>query len=145
MEGKSTPSARDRFEHLFAFATEFKQDGFRLANENEYAEVMRSIEDHKYLTNERIPFEISMDQAVFSWYENVYHPIMQAIDEAGLVFAFPDTSKAQLFMQVTSHWHFLKQEGGQDISATAAAYSYGDRFGSGIFSRLLTRMKLLVA
>lgn len=138
-------TARDRFESLIAFANEIKQDGFQLATEAQYAEVLQSIEDHKYLTNEMIPFEISMDQALFSWYENVYHPMMRAIDDAGLVYAFPEASRAELFLWVTRHWHFLKQEQGPDVSVNEAAYSYASKFGVGLFSRLLNRVKALAA
>ena len=140
-----TPTARERFEQLTAFAQEALLDGFQLDSDAEYAEVMDSIRDHKYLTNEKIPFEISMDEALFSWYENVYHPVLQAIDRAGLVYAFPSATRGQLFLWVTRHWHFLKQESGREISAEDAAYSYRDRFGSGLFTRLLTRVKSLVA
>lgn len=145
MEVQASQSARARFEQLIRFANEIKQDGFQLTSESEYAEVLQHIEDHKYLTNEGIPFEISMDQALFSWYENVYHPMTRAIDEAGLVYAFPDATRAELFLWVTRHWHFLKQENGPNVSAEAAAFSYGSKFGTGLILRLLNRVRLLAA
>jgi len=145
MEAATTLTARDRFEQLIAFSHEIKQDGFQLATEAEYAEVLQNIEDHKYLTNEKIPFEISMDQALFSWYENVYHPMMQGIDQAGLVFAFPEATRAELFLWVTRHWHFLKLEQGREVSAEEAAYSYGNQFGSGLLAQLFNRVKAIAA
>jgi len=145
MEAATTLTARDRFEQLIAFSHEIKQDGFQLATEAEYAEVLQNIEDHKYLTNEKIPFEISMDQALFSWYENVYHPVMQAIDQAGLRYAFPEATRGELFMWVTRHWHFLKMERGADLGVLEAAYSFGDQYGSGLLARLVNRVKALAA
>ena len=144
METISSPTARDRFERLVSFDNVLTQDGFQLANEAEYAEVLQSIEDHKYLTNENIPFEITMEQALFSWCENVYHPVMQTIDEAGLVYAFPEATRAELFMWVTRHWHFLKQDQ-PAVSIETAVHSYGRQFGSGLFTRLLNRIKAIAA
>jgi hypothetical protein len=142
---KETHPARDRFEKLVPQSYEFMDHGFRLANEAEYAQVLQGIEAHKYLTNEKIPFEITMDEALFSWYENVYRPIDRAIEEAGLMHDFPEATRAQLFLWVTNHWHFLKLESGREVSAEEAAYSYGNRFGSGVFHRFLNRVKQLVA
>jgi hypothetical protein len=137
-------SARESFEQLTAFAAEFRGENFRLTSESEYAEVLQSILDHKYLTNEHIPFEIRMDQALFSWYENLYHPLMRAIDETGLQLAFPDATRGQLFLWVSRHWHFLKLERGREVSFEQAALSYGARFGSGVL-RLWNRMRLAAA
>jgi hypothetical protein len=142
---EASTSARERFERLIAFDNVLTQDGFRLASEAEYAEVLQSIEDHKYLTNEKIPFEISMEQALFSWCENVYHPVMYAIDEAGLVYAFPEATRAELFLWVTRHWHYLKQELHPGVSIDAAVQSFGRQFGTGLFARLLNRIKAIAA
>ena len=139
-----TGSAKERFQALIANAGEFRNEDFRLASEDEYQEVLLSIQDHKYLTNERIPFEIRMDQALFCWYEDLYHPLMRAIDESGLQFAFPDATRGQLFLWVSRHWHFLKQERGKEVSFDEAAISYGARFGHGVM-RLVNRVRLLAA
>jgi hypothetical protein len=139
-----TGSAKERFQALIANAGEFRNEDFRLASEDEYQEVLLSIQDHKYLTNERIPFEIRMDQALFCWYEDLYHPLMRAIDESGLQFAFPDATRGQLFLWVSRHWHFLKQERGKEVSFDEAAISYGARFGHGVM-RLVHQVRLLAA
>ena len=136
--------ARARFEQLAAPAAELRGEDFQLTSEAEYQEALQSILDHKYLTNERIPFEISMDQALFCWYENLYHPLMQAIDETGLQLAFPDATRGQLFLWVSRHWHFLKLERGRDVSFEQAAISYAATFGKGVM-RLWNRVRLAAA
>jgi hypothetical protein len=136
--------ARARFEQLTAPAAEFHGEDFQLTSEGEYAEVLQSILDHKYLTNERIPFEITMEQALFCWYENLYHPLMQAIDETGLQLAFPDATRGQLFLWVSRHWHFLKLERGREVGFEQAAISYAANFGHGMM-RLWNRVRLAAA
>ena len=144
-ESSVTKTAREQFEQLITYAPEIKNDDFRLTTEAEYAEVLESINAHKYLTNEVLPFEITMDQALFSWYENVYQPLMRAIDEDSLLLSFPGATRGELFLWVTRHWHFLKQEKGRDISVEEAVYSYGSKFGMGAFNRFLYRMKMIAA
>lgn len=144
-EEKTNLTAREQFEQLVESAYGFKQEGFQLTSEAEYQEVLQSIVDHKYLVNENFPFELSMDQALFSWYENVYRPMAQAIDNTGLTLAFPEATAAQLFLWVSRHYHFLKQDKGQNITETEAAVSYGNQFGSGTLWRVLNRLKLTAA
>jgi hypothetical protein len=145
-ETKATQTARERFEQLIStYAPEIQQDGFRLTSESEYAEGLQSIQDHKYLTNEGIPFEITMEQTLFSWYENVYHPVTRVMDEEGLLRSFPGATRGELFLWVTRHWHFLKLEKGRDISVEEAVHSYGRNYGVGIFNRFLHRVKGVAA
>jgi hypothetical protein len=146
IEKNTTETARTQFEELIStYAPYINLDDFQLNNESEYVELLQSIQDHKYLTNEGIPFEITMEQALFSWFENVFDPMTRMIDEEGLLWAFPGVPRGELFMWVTSHWHFLKQESGRDISFEEAVNSYGARFGAGVISRFYYRMKRLAA
>jgi hypothetical protein len=145
IEKNVTKTAREQFEELTTYAPEIFNDDFRLTNENEYAEVIESINAHKYLTNEIIPFEITLEQALFSWYENVYQPIMRAIDEEGLLISFPGATRGELFLWVTRHWHFLKQEKGREVSVEEAVCSYGAKYGMGAFNRFLFRLKMVAA
>jgi hypothetical protein len=145
LEKNVTKTAREQFEELKKYAPDIFNDDFRLTNDSEYAELVQSIMDHKYLTNEFIPFEISMEQAVFSWFENVYLPIMQTIDGENLLLSFPGAVRAELFLWVTRHWHYLKNEQGREVSAEEAVYSYGAKFGLGSFNRFIYKLKLLAA
>jgi hypothetical protein len=139
-------TAREQFEQwIETYAPYIMLDGFQLTSEHEYAEVLQNIQDHKYLTNEGIPFEITMEQALFSWYENVYHPVAMVIEEEGLIWFFPEATRGELFLWVTRHWHFLKQDKGRDISVEEAVHSFGQTFGKGAFNRFLYRLKRLAA
>ena len=145
-EKSAAGSARERFEQMIRdFAPYFPQQDLQCASDEEYAEILQNILDHKYLTNERIPFEITMEQALFSWYENVYYPLIRAIEEEGLEWSFPDATRGELLLWVSRHWHFLKQERGPRVSAEEAVRSYGSQFGTGAFKRLMFRIRNLAA
>ncbi len=141
-ERNMNQTARQQFEQMIhLYAPYLDRDDFQLTSESEYAEVLQSIQDHKYLINKEIPFEISMDEALFAWYENVYHPMTRAIDGEGLLWFFPGATRGELFLRVTRHWNFLKQEKGGEISINGAVHSFGTKFGKRAFNRLLYWMK----
>lgn len=146
IKNPDTKTAREQFEQLIsAHAPYISQDYFQLTSESEYAEVLQGIWDHKYLTNEKIPFEITLEQALYSWHENVYYPVTREIDDEGLLWAFPNATRGELFLWVTRHWHFLKQEKDHNVSLEEAVTSFGMKFGTGAFSRFLYRMRRLAA
>lgn len=139
-------SARGRFEQMIRdFAPYIPSEDLQFATEEEYAEILKHIEDHKYLTNENIPFEITMEQTLFSWYENVYFPLMQAIEEEGLEWSLPNTTRGELLLWVTRHWHYLKQEKGPNVGPRDAVRSFGSQFGTNALRRLVFRLKSLAA
>ena len=142
----SMTSARGRFEELLrTHAPYLGPQDFQFTEDWEYEETLQSIQDHKYLVNERIPYEITLEEALFSWYENVYHPVSQAIEDEGLEACFPGATRGELFLWVSRHWHFLERESGHAVSAWEAARSYAQRFGTGFFGRLITRIRSLAA
>ena len=104
------------------------------------ASIKAHLETHKYLVNETIPFEISEEDTLFSWYENVYQPVNNAINSWNLASAFPDLDRAELFNRVCTHWHFLKENTKTDLDAEDAVRSYGTRYASSLLSRLMYRI-----
>lgn len=63
------------------------------------------IKAHKWLVNEKIPFEITLEQAMFSWYENVFLPIEDAIRTSGAYSALVGWTPIQVFAAISdAHW-----------------------------------------
>ena len=89
------------------------------------------IEVHKYLINQNIPWTITDDDAIFSWLENVYRPIMQVAQMWNVRASFPDMSDSQLFFAISDHWYFLLAKD-ERISAQAAAINYAATYGKGL-------------
>ena len=137
----TTKTAKERFEDLIRNAPEFSSEVFSLPEDDLYAEVLSQIEEHKYLTNEHIPYEITMREALYSWYENVYEPLMMAIDSENIVAAFPGKTRGDMFMWICSHWHFLKEEKQTDVYVEEAVRSFGAKFADGRFARFYYRMR----
>ncbi|MFW5695241.1 MAG: hypothetical protein ACOCYB_08725 [Alkalispirochaeta sp.] len=113
--------------------------GFTLRDDREWQELADHIEVHKYFINQSIGWTVSWDNAVFSWFENVYTPLSRIIDSWEVREAFPDKTEGQLYLAISTHWHFLKERY-PEITPEDAAHDFASHYGSGLarwFSRFL--------
>lgn len=105
-----------------------------------YDELKSHIYGHKYFINERNTVEIPLEEAIRSWYENVYNPIVESIREANLMSRFPNRTETDLYLWIVKHWDQLKRRYGDNVPIEAAARDYSNRFGDGFFVRVLRRL-----
>jgi hypothetical protein len=116
-----------------------RSENLGLATEQEWLELAHHIEVHKYLINEKITWTVTWDDAVFSWFENIYQPLLRAIERWEVRNAFPGRSIGQLYLAVATHWYFLKERN-DAVTADDAALDFAGHYGTGIarwFSRFL--------
>ena len=83
--------------------------------------------------------EISDEDAVVYWFDEVYLPVASAIRERGLLREFPDRTVTDLYLWVYEHRNTLEKALGWDIKPEEAASDIAERFGSG-FLRKISRM-----
>jgi hypothetical protein len=106
---------------------------------------------HKYYMNQKQKTEIDFADALLSWYNNVYGPIIRIIQEENMPQAFPKRTPADMYVWIVKHWHNLKRNYGADYSIAAAVKDFLYRHGRknkktphrfiDFFSRILTRVK----
>jgi len=75
-----------------------------------YRFIGRNITFHKYLKETECGREFSDDEAVASWYDNVYAPIVNLIREREILEDFPDRTEADLYAWFVLHRAELEQE-----------------------------------
>ncbi|AHC14979.1 hypothetical protein [Salinispira pacifica] len=102
--------------------------GFHCDSEDEWNALLEHIEVHKYFASEHSPSPVNWHEAVFSWMEEVYEPLLDAVKTPELHAAFPDVSSGSLLFAISSHWYYLKQSKGE-VSAADAARDYSRKFG----------------
>jgi hypothetical protein len=116
-----------------------------------YDEIIRHINGHKYFLNLSVKEEISFKKAMLSWYDTVYKPSVDMIEEQRLPKAFPGRTAADLYVWIVRHWDQLKQKYGQTFPLEQAARQYTELYGRsarGLFpavgrflNHLLSRLK----
>ncbi len=104
-----------------------------------YDELLQHIHGHKYYLNECQVVEIPLEEAIRSWYRNVYRPIVEAIERANLMSRFPGRTPTDLYLWIVRHWDQLKHQYGDDFPVHVAVQDYAQRFGKGWLRRLLER------
>ena len=80
-------------------------------DDNFLSQIEEYIRTHKWLINQNIDYSISCRQAIFSWFENVYKPLVYAMDHCLIERAFPQKTLGELFVEV-SKLHYVMTRGG---------------------------------
>jgi hypothetical protein len=65
--------------------------------------------------------EIPEDEAVGSWYDRVYLPLVRVTRERDLLREFPGWSEADLYLELSEHWSTLEEAVGQEVELELAA------------------------
>jgi len=65
---------------------------------------------HKYLRETEASREISYEEAVGSWYDHVYRPVAQLLEERDVLKHFPDSTIADLYVCFVSRRAALEEE-----------------------------------
>ena len=68
--------------------------------------------------------------AVKSWYDQVYWPVVQTIRELGLLRDFPARTETDLYLWLAEHRSALQQELGWQVTPEMAALNLAEQFGS---------------
>jgi hypothetical protein len=84
---------------------------------------------HKYFLNETRDQEMPFGEALVSWYEKVYSPIIRIIKDEWLRMNFPGRSEGDLYVWIVKHWDSLKKKYGVRYSAAEAARDFSRKYG----------------
>ena len=101
-----------------------------------YDEIINHVLGHKYYINQNINDEIPFEDAMVSWYENVYKPIITAIKEDRIIFRFPGRTCSDLYVWIVKHWDELKQKYGHNFPLKEAAKDFSLRYGNSFWQQV---------
>ncbi|MBO9345936.1 MAG: DUF4032 domain-containing protein [Chloroflexi bacterium] len=93
-----------------------------------YARLLEHIAVHRYFMGLERRREVSEDEAVADWYDNLYMPIVEAIRKTGALSDFPGRTEADLYLWIMDHRHFLKEQYGRDVSPEQATADYARQY-----------------
>ncbi|MBN1797261.1 MAG: transcriptional regulator [Spirochaetales bacterium] len=101
-----------------------------------YDELLDHIQVHKYFINMDKQEEIPYAEAVVSWYDNVYQPIVRIIEEENILSKFPERTSADLYIWMVRYWDGLKRKYGQDYPSEKAVKRYSQKYGKSVFEKI---------
>jgi hypothetical protein len=74
--------------------------------------MLEHIAVHRYFMGLDWKRDISEEEAVTHWYDNVYMPIVNIIRDTQILRDFPDRTEGDLYLWVLDHQHYLEAEQG---------------------------------
>lgn len=87
----------------------------------EYHYLLEQISAHHYLRTLKEKREISSDEAVTSWYDQVYSPVVEVIRTRNILRRFSDRTETDLFYYIMSYRERSEQELGWRVTPRDAA------------------------
>jgi hypothetical protein len=104
----------------------------------QYERLLEHIGVHRWFLGIEASQEIPYLDAVVSWYDRVYLPLVEGIREAGVLKEFPERTEADLYIWLIEHLWYLREAGeiDEDEPFDAAARTYADQFSPRTTRRL---------
>src|SRR6056297_1299231 len=79
-------------------------EAFTVTSPGRYDELAQHIFGHKYYLNEYRAVEIPLEEAILSWYRNVYRPIVDVIRDNHLMSRFQGRTVTDLYLWIVKRW-----------------------------------------
>lgn len=114
---------------------------FNLTAPGKYPLIFEHIEVHRYYMGIEQQRDITYEEAVMHWCDEVYCPTVGLIREAGLMHHFPERTEADLYVWLADHRAEVEEAVGWQIPTAAALADLVTQFGNykpqGVLSRVL--------
>ena len=109
-----------------------------------YDVIYNHILTHKYYLNQQSETELSMEEAVTSWFNKVYLPIASIINHKHMLRSFPGRTTGDLYVWIVRYWDDLKQKFGNDFSLDTAVTGFKKKYKISFYKRILNRIKCII-
>lgn len=112
-----------------------------------YELLYEHIQVHRYFMGIEQNHFISSEDALIHWYENVYQPILKAIQNLGILRDFPGRTGTDLYLWIMKYRSELEKELGWQVNANTLVSVYASKFGKrarNIWERIKARMINLI-
>lgn len=112
---------------------------FTVTRTGQYQKLLEHIALHQYFMGLEYDREIAFEEAVTSWNESVYCPVVYLIRDLGILRDFPGRTETDLYLWISKHRTEKEEELGWEIPNEIAAVDLVDTFGeksSTVFSRV---------
>jgi hypothetical protein len=127
----------DELEQKRAYAEFLEQTGIltyrpdanlELTLPGEYQRLLEHIRAHQWFMGKQHGKEMAWGEALTSWYDNVYLPLIQTIKTQDLHKTFPHYTEADLYLLVSEYSWFLKEAYQEDKTLQTAADSFAQTY-----------------
>jgi hypothetical protein len=115
----------------------------RFSEPGGYTRLSEHIAVHRYFMGLEQKRRIRREEAVASWYDNLYLPTVQAIRDHRILKDFPGRTEADLYLWIMDHFFYLNQQE-QTVALEDAAVDFARNYSNRLDKRLLRTMRQAV-
>lgn len=101
----------------------------------QYDVIYNHILVHKYYINTTKAEEIPMEEAILSWFKNVYLPVVNVILKRKIIKKFGKRTICDLYVFIIKYWDELKQKFGNEFPLEDAVKDFTKEYGKLSFTR----------
>ena len=109
-----------------------------------YDVIYNHILTHKYYMNQNRTTEVSMEEAIKSWFYNVYFPLVSIIREKFILRDFPGRTLGDLYVWTVRYWDDLKQKFGDSVPMDQAVTGFKKQYKIPFTKRILNKIKGII-
>ena len=109
-----------------------------------YDVIYNHILTHKYYMNQNRTEEVTMEEAIKSWFCNVYFPLASIIREKYILRDFPGRTLGDLYVWTVRYWDDLKKKFGDNIPMDKAVIDFKKHYKIPIAKRIMNRIKCII-
>lgn len=109
-----------------------------------YDVIYNHILTHKYFLNLHKENEISMEEAVLSWFNTVYLPIVTSIRKKRILSKFPKRTLADMYVWIVRYWDDLKKKFGDNIPLDQVVVDFTKKYKIPLYKKILNSFKRVV-
>ncbi len=95
----------------------------------QYAKLLEHIDVHRYFMGIERGQEVTYEEAVASWYDEVYLPLARVIEETDLLKEFPGRTVGDLYLWIIEHLWYLREQYRREVTPEEAANHFREQFG----------------
>ncbi len=85
-----------------------------------YAVLFRHIQEHRYFLGIERSAPVTLEQAVVSWYDTIWTPMVLLINKNQILERFPGRTEGDLYIWIMNHRWMLSQKAGVDVGPEEA-------------------------
>ena len=110
-----------------------------------YDVIYNHILTHKYFLNQKQKDEVSMEDAIISWFTKVYIPIISTIQKKKILKKFPKRTYSDLYVWIVRYWDDLKHKfGNNEIPIDIAGEDFTKKYKIPLYKRFINNFKRIV-
>lgn len=94
----------------------------------QYERLQEHIDAHRWYLGEQRGAEILYAEAVNSWYQNVYLPLIEIIQELEMMDDFPDYTETDLYLWIIGHQWYLRETLGAELPVDQVAEQLAESY-----------------